>query len=99
MTSVHLNISYLNKIPYIDVDDNGTSIGGLFGEMFTLVQSKLRFRVNSPEKLVDAMSILFKVIAQRAILNLTPGPQGRISPLGVNLAPRGEVHPFVHPQG
>jgi hypothetical protein len=36
---------------------------------------------------------------QRAILNFTPGPQGRISPLGVNSAPRGEVHPFVHPQG
>jgi hypothetical protein len=51
MSSVHLNISYLNKIPYIDVDDNGTSIGGLFGEMFTLVQSKLRFRVSSPEKI------------------------------------------------
>jgi hypothetical protein len=27
---------------------------------------------------------------QRAILNFTPAPQGWISPLGVNLAPRGE---------
>jgi hypothetical protein len=35
----------------------------------------------------------------RAILNFTPGPQGISSPVGVNLAPRGEVYPFVHPQG
>jgi hypothetical protein len=27
---------------------------------------------------------------QKAILKFTPGPQGRTSPLGVNLAPRGE---------
>jgi hypothetical protein len=31
---------------------------------------------------------------QRAILNFTPGPQGRISPLGVNLAPTGEICPL-----
>jgi hypothetical protein len=31
---------------------------------------------------------------QRAILNFTPGPQGCISPLGVNLAPRGEICPL-----
>jgi hypothetical protein len=31
---------------------------------------------------------------QRAILNFTPGPQGGISPLGVNLAPRGEICPL-----
>jgi hypothetical protein len=30
---------------------------------------------------------------QRAILNFTPGPQRW------NLSPRGEVHPFLHPQG
>jgi hypothetical protein len=30
----------------------------------------------------------------RAILNFTPGPQGLISPLGVNLAPRGELCPL-----
>jgi hypothetical protein len=30
---------------------------------------------------------------QRAILNFTPGPQGRISPLGVNLSPRSELVP------
>jgi hypothetical protein len=30
---------------------------------------------------------------QRAILNFTPGPQGCISPLGVNLSPRGELVP------
>jgi hypothetical protein len=30
---------------------------------------------------------------QRAILNFTPGPQG------LNLSPRGEVHPLIHPQG
>jgi hypothetical protein len=30
----------------------------------------------------------------RAILNFTPGPQGIISPLGVNLAPRGEFSPL-----
>jgi hypothetical protein len=29
----------------------------------------------------------------RTILNFTPGPQGWI------LSPRGNVHPFVHPQG
>jgi hypothetical protein len=31
---------------------------------------------------------------QRAILNFTPGPQGRTLPLGVNLAPRGEICPL-----
>jgi hypothetical protein len=30
----------------------------------------------------------------RAILNFTPGPKGRISSLGVNLAPRGEICPL-----
>jgi hypothetical protein len=30
----------------------------------------------------------------RPILNFTPGPQGWISPLGVNLAPRGEICPL-----
>jgi hypothetical protein len=30
----------------------------------------------------------------RAILNFTPGPQGWISPLGVNLSPRGEICPL-----
>jgi hypothetical protein len=30
----------------------------------------------------------------RAILNFTPGPQGRTSPLGVNLALRGEICPL-----
>jgi hypothetical protein len=34
------------------------------------------------------------VCRQRAILNFTPGPQGWISPLGVNLAPRGEICPL-----
>jgi hypothetical protein len=28
------------------------------------------------------------------VLNFTPGPQGGISPLGVNLAPRGEIFPL-----
>jgi hypothetical protein len=31
-------------------------------------------------------------LGQRTILNFTPGTQGW------NLFPRGEVHPFVHPQ-
>jgi hypothetical protein len=30
----------------------------------------------------------------RAILNFTLGPQGITSPLGVNLAPRGEIFPL-----
>jgi hypothetical protein len=30
----------------------------------------------------------------RAILNFTPGPQGWTLPLGVNLAPRGEIWPL-----
>jgi hypothetical protein len=34
------------------------------------------------------------LLAQRAILNFTPGPQGITSPLGVNLAPRGELFPL-----
>jgi hypothetical protein len=29
----------------------------------------------------------------RAFLNLTPGPQGQTSPLGVNVAPRGVIFP------
>jgi hypothetical protein len=37
---------------------------------------------------------LFRTGVLRAILNFTPGPQGGISPLGVNLAPRGETHPW-----
>jgi hypothetical protein len=35
----------------------------------------------------------------RAILNFIPGSQGRTLPLGWNLSSRGNVHPFVHPQG
>jgi hypothetical protein len=35
----------------------------------------------------------------RAILNFTPGPQGWTWPLGWNLSPRGNVHPFTPPQG
>jgi hypothetical protein len=38
-----------------------------------------------------------KFDTQRAILNFTPG--GELGPQGGNLSPRGEVHPFVHPQG
>jgi hypothetical protein len=32
--------------------------------------------------------------ALRDILNFTPGPQGQTSPLGLNLAPRGEICPL-----
>jgi hypothetical protein len=35
-----------------------------------------------------------KIYRQRPILNFTPGPQGITSPLGVNLAPRGELCPL-----
>jgi hypothetical protein len=34
------------------------------------------------------------VSKQRAILNFTPGPQGRTSPLGVNMAPSGVICPL-----
>jgi hypothetical protein len=30
----------------------------------------------------------------KAIIKFTPGPQGWISPIGVNLAPRGEICPL-----
>jgi hypothetical protein len=50
--------------------------------------------INWDADCISELKYVEKIIcAQRAILNITPGPQGW------NLSPRGEVHPFVHPQG
>jgi hypothetical protein len=42
---------------------------------------------------LEKMSPNSNNVTLRAILNFTPGPQGR------TLSPMGNVHPLVHPQG
>jgi hypothetical protein len=56
--------------------------------------SNLNTTSNLTENQVSTAFCCEKATTLRAILNFTPGPQGRTSPLGVNLAPRGEICPL-----
>jgi hypothetical protein len=76
----------------------GTSYGILSGNLVYFPNFGMLYQEKSgipviPIVLQTNLSDAFKKLL-RAILNFTPGPQGRVSPLGVNLAPsftpRGE---------